>query len=86
MVFELYQMYSRKSIKKNIIFKYACVFSVILAVAIMLFMQIILDSYQNTLSDRIRLMNGADVKILDKGYLEHIFKRIENHREYNWKR
>ena len=38
MVFELYQMYSRKSIKKNIIFKYACVFSVILAVAIMLFM------------------------------------------------
>lgn len=77
MVFELYQMYSRKSIKKNIIFKYACVFSVILAVAIMLFMQIILDSYQNTLSERIRLMNGADVKILDKGYLEHIFTEKE---------
>lgn len=73
MTFDVYRLYSKKSIRKNHVFKYACIISVILAVAIMLFMQITLDCYKNTLSDRIRVMNGSDVKILDKGYLEHQF-------------
>lgn len=73
MIFDMYKLYSKKSIRKNHIFKYACIISVVLAVAIMLFMQIILDCYKNTLSDRIRVMNGSNVKILDKGYLEHQF-------------
>lgn len=73
MIFEIYRLYSKKSIRKNHIFKYACIISVVLAVAIMLFMQIILDCYENTLSDKIRAMNGSDVKIFDKSYLEHEF-------------
>lgn len=73
MIFNVYQIYSRKSIIKNRIVKYASAFSVILAVAIMVFMQIVLDAYQDGIHERIQEMNGSNVKILDKEYLEHKF-------------
>lgn len=73
MIFSVYQIYSRKSIVKNRILKYASGFSVILAVAIMIFMQIVLDAYQDGIHERIQEMNGSNVKILDKDYLEHKF-------------
>lgn len=73
MIFSVYQIYSRKSIVKNRILKCASAFSVILAVAIMIFMQIVLDAYQDGIHERIQEMNGSNVKILDKDYLEHEF-------------
>lgn len=73
MIFSVYQIYSRKSIVKNRILKHASAFSVILAVAIMIFMQTVLDAYQEGIHERIQEMNGSNVKILDKEYLEHKF-------------
>ncbi|MCI7242807.1 MAG: hypothetical protein MR549_02875 [Lachnobacterium sp.] len=73
MIVKLYQLYSGKSIKKNIFLKYACILSVILAVSIMFSMQIILNLYEKNISDSIRAMNGSNIKILDSEYLEHNF-------------
>lgn len=75
MIIDIYQIYSEKSIRKNIIFKYACVFSVILAVGLLFSMQNVLDVYNSNLSHRIEAMNGADVKVLDRDYLEHEFSQ-----------
>lgn len=73
MVREIYQIYSTKSLRKNKVFKYACIISVILAVSILFSMQNILDAYNNDLSDRIEAMNGSGVKVFDKEYLKHEF-------------
>lgn len=73
MIVKIYQLYSRKSMKKNNFFKYSCVCSVILAVSIIFSMQIILDFYEKNISDSIQLMNGTNVKILDNDYLAHNF-------------
>lgn len=75
MVRKIYQIYSTKSLRKNIAFKYACVISVILAVSILFSMQNILDAYSNDLSDRIEAMNGSEVKVFNKDYLKHEFSK-----------
>lgn len=72
---EIYQIYSTKSLRKNIAFKYACIISVILAVSILFSMQNILDAYSNDLLDRIEAMNGSEVKVFDKDYLKHEFSK-----------
>lgn len=75
MIRDIYQIYSKKSLKKNKVFKYACVISIILAVSILFSMQNILDAYNSNLSNRIVAMNGSEVKVFDKNYLEHEFSQ-----------
>lgn len=77
MIVCLYRIYSKKSLNKNQGFKYTCVISVVLAVSIMFYMQIMLSVYEKDVSKKVSMMNGADVKILDSEYLKHNFNDMQ---------
>lgn len=77
MIVSLSRIYSKKSLNKNQVFKYTCIISVVLAVSIMFYMQIMLDVYEKDVNEKVSMMNGADVKILDSEYLEHSFDKTQ---------